>query len=722
VLLGASLLVVAIPDVVGVFLPLLEQTFNTITIFFMVWALVPHVKRLPHLGHLLLLMGILISLALAVSFFPTWQTLAAQGIVYNSTSQATIWGVLQMVLLAAGLLLVVFNAQWRSTLSPIILLFLLLAHISHFWNYPEIIPTETNITYWIRLGHLVAFPLWAAMAYRQSLLPLLIAQRNKAAPASELEAVLLNVSQTVLAENRDAALQTAINLIASVVEATFIGVGLVDEALARLVMTSNFPQVGTDRPRSWELPVADWSILESAVQQKEWVALQPEGAGSGQLHRFYEELEIGPLGALSVQPMLDESQLIGLLFLGQARGVGKVPKKERELAPALASFIVSALNNVDRLDRQRLSTPILPVEPQPVMDETAVSGRIIALEESRQKLQEQLDISQSRLMQTEKRATASSKRAHDLAAMLEEMERVNPDERLNTMTQEIETLRDSLIEAEEAMALASAGEGGLSAEWVMLTITRYSGQLEEAQERIHQLEESLSKHDYGSNEIVTSLVQELRTPMTSIAGYTDILLAERIGILGVKQRDFVHRVQANVARMNALLEQIVQFTTGTEPTVIQLDQSSVNVEDAIETAVTAVITQLREKNLRLELNIPANLPSLSMEQKAMRQIMASLLGNACQSSRNESRIAVTVRTNVLPIPSHSNNNGQTEPFQFMHLAVTDSGGGIRVGSGRAGRLRVVRARLPRWRRRRARADDHVALLALQQRLPRDRAR
>ena len=42
-------------------------------------------------------------------------------------------------------------------------------------------------------------------------------------------------------------------------------------------------------------------------------------------------------------------------------------------------------------------------------------------------------------------------------------------------------------------------------------------------------------------EVIASISQELRQPMSSIVGYTDLLMGESVGILGALQRKFVER-------------------------------------------------------------------------------------------------------------------------------------------------------------------------------------
>ena len=223
------------------------------------------------------------------------------------------------------------------------------------------------------------------------------------------------------------------------------------------------------------------------------------------------------------------------------------------------------------------------------------------------------------------------------------------------------------------MALAAAGEKGLSTEWIMTTITRYSSQLEAAQARIETLEADLLRQERGvTDELVISLAQELRTPMTSIAGYTDLLLSEMLGALGAKQRDFLQRVKANVERMDAFLDLIVQLTTSGERNP-GAESGGVDIQVSIDTAVSNVITQIREKKLRLDLDTSPKLPTLPIHREALQQIINNLIGNACQATPPNGRVAVSACINTLPPPA---NNGHSEPITFLHLAFKDSGGGI----------------------------------------------
>jgi signal transduction histidine kinase len=464
------------------------------------------------------------------------------------------------------------------------------------------------------------------------------------------------------------------------VEASFVGVGIFPPTNKGIIhLTSNLPQVGADAPRSWQLDLVEWPPFRAAIRKRGGVELLPDGQGGRHLRVLYEAMEVGPFGSMLVEPMFVADEPVGMLLLAkgaqrQADDQTAVPARwsarEKAIAPALAAFAGQALTNSFRASSQERLTAV-PAPITPGNEIPTGSGYLIALEAERNKLAAELDTTTNRAAQAETRAIVAMKRAHDLAQTLEEMERIQRDERIEMMEREIDTLRESLAEAEDAMAMAAAGESGLSTEWVMLTITRYSGQLEEAQARIELLESELSRQESGmANELLVALIQELRTPMTSISGFTDLLLGETMGILGTRQRDLVQRVQANSRRMGSLLDQMLQLVANREQAT-PVYEETVDVQDVIETAVTSMMPQIREKNCRLDMEIADDLPALTVKQNDLQQIVTHLLGNACQAAGNNGRVTIIAQANTVQSPTHADG-----PLSFLQITVSDSGNGI----------------------------------------------
>src|SRR5690606_10484375 len=143
-------------------------------------------------------------------------------------------------------------------------------------------------------------------------------------------------------------------------------------------------------------------------------------------------------------------------------------------------------------------------------------------------------------------------------------------------------------------------------------------------------------------EVLVSMVQELRTPMTSIIGYVDLLLSESAGILGEMQRKFLQRVSANVTRLAAMFEDLINVTM-LDTGQFTLAHQPVDVVEAIEDAITNAATQLREKGLGVHLNLDDEIPALRGDPDAINQIIGQLLTNAYLVSPPGSEIYISAQ-------------------------------------------------------------------------------
>ena len=655
-------------------LPPLEQAINTATAVLMVWALVPPFKKQPQLGDTLALILLLVIGVMYIFFAQKWPDMALSGIPYSETTQATIWAVMQLVTLILGVILSFTDRSLWLSLRQIILIILLAAYVFHLWANPATISTQTDIAYWIRLGYLITFPLWAAFVYRTNMETLLIpTPMPQITHESDLPLIINLATRVVSSLQSQENVENAITMVHRLTPASHIRLALnLEDVKSHLQVTSNQQTRNAEENTNWQINLEEWAALRQALMENQTIELTTDGIGARQMLLWYEVMGLPPQGALLIEPMFAEKTAVGLLLLGAKPGEEKWSIDHKNIAPALAAYFAQVLHNSNAFNH---AADQIAVTPAPITDSPQISGRIISLEDERDQLKSALEVSQARLLQAESQSAKSSKQARDLAATLEELEQISQDERVAALETEIDTLRESLIEAEEAMALAAADERGLSTEWIMTAITRYSSQLEVAQARIQTLEANLMRRERGvTDELVISLAQELRTPMTSIAGYTDLLLSEMLGTLGEKQRDFLKRVKANVERMDTFLDLIVQLTTSGD-VGSQLTVEPVDVQTVLETAVSTIITQIREKNLHLDMQIDPEMPELAINREALQQILSNLLGNACQVSAQNTRVAIRATVNKLPESPH---NGHGEAVNFIHLAVTDSGGGVNI--------------------------------------------
>jgi signal transduction histidine kinase len=190
----------------------------------------------------------------------------------------------------------------------------------------------------------------------------------------------------------------------------------------------------------------------------------------------------------------------------------------------------------------------------------------------------------------------------------------------------------------------------------------------------------------AQDDTVMSLVHELRTPMTSITSYTELLLGESVGILGEMQRQFLQRINANIERMSGLMEDIAR--------VISIDAGDgllapepVELINVIEDAIMSLSPQFSERELGVQMDMPSQLPPIRADRDSLYQIVLHLLSNACHSSVPGTEVLVHARLEQYEEQLH-------DLPDYLFMSVTDTGGGIAPEDQRRVFQRLYRADNP----------------------------
>jgi signal transduction histidine kinase len=169
-------------------------------------------------------------------------------------------------------------------------------------------------------------------------------------------------------------------------------------------------------------------------------------------------------------------------------------------------------------------------------------------------------------------------------------------------------------------------------------------------------------------EVIASLTQELRQPMSSIIGYSDLLLSESVGLIGALQRKFLERIKVSSERIGVLLDDLMRIMD-IDSGNLNLAKEPVEVGRVIDDALRATETQYREKNLNLVCQVPPNLPPIQADRDALLQIFSHLLDNSGAASANDTEVHLTVQHEAEQRPG-------TDPLHYLIISVTDTGGGI----------------------------------------------
>lgn len=235
----------------------------------------------------------------------------------------------------------------------------------------------------------------------------------------------------------------------------------------------------------------------------------------------------------------------------------------------------------------------------------------------------------------------------------------------------IESLKADL-EAARTVPMKSANEPSQA---VVMELSRAMGRITELEREVRAAKAKPAapeRRAVGQEEIdaMIGLAQELRSPLTSITGYLDLLLKESVGILGDMQRRFVQRVIANAQRLAGMVDDMVRLAA-LDAGRVRLTFEPVDVVQLVDDTITDVSTPLREKGIEVDLVVDDPVPTVQGDVEAIRQIIGQVLTNAYLATPSESSIQVTVSGR-----QHRPSDRPTEVLQAALISVRDRGVGV----------------------------------------------
>jgi len=161
-----------------------------------------------------------------------------------------------------------------------------------------------------------------------------------------------------------------------------------------------------------------------------------------------------------------------------------------------------------------------------------------------------------------------------------------------------------------------------------------SARIEEAlRERAKALEEA----DRVKTDFVANMSYELRTPLTSIGGFAELLAGGYAGDLTVKGRDYVSAILESVERLSKLINDVLDLTTGNTRGVV-LERERIDLAGLCRTAAEAARTRAAEKAQRLETDISTTAGIVFGDARRLRESIEHVLNNAMAYTDRKGRI------------------------------------------------------------------------------------
>lgn len=173
--------------------------------------------------------------------------------------------------------------------------------------------------------------------------------------------------------------------------------------------------------------------------------------------------------------------------------------------------------------------------------------------------------------------------------------------------------------------------------------------------------DALQQADQIKNAFIQHVSYELRSPLTNIIGFAQLLSDPKFGDLSEKQGEYAEYIQSSSSALLAIINDILDLAT-LDAGIMELDLGEVDVADTVEAAVEGLKDRIAEARINLRTQVPDDIGNMIADERRLRQVLFNLISNALRYSepdgvvdvscaRDDEKVTFVVKDHGLGIPA-----------------------------------------------------------------------
>lgn len=205
----------------------------------------------------------------------------------------------------------------------------------------------------------------------------------------------------------------------------------------------------------------------------------------------------------------------------------------------------------------------------------------------------------------------------------------------------------------------------------------------EIKENLEQLTADLQNLNKMKNSFLGMASHELKTPLTVVSGYSELILSGIAGQADESVLSMVRYISDASDRLTAIVRDIVDVTL-LDRRQLPLRVRLVDFNELIRTATNELEYFFHVRQQTLQLDLDPDLPQVFCDPDRLFQVITNLVGNAVKFTPDNGTITLTTRLlRIMRAPAKSAGNEEVESLDthqhtYVEMVVRDSGIGIDV--------------------------------------------
>jgi signal transduction histidine kinase len=181
---------------------------------------------------------------------------------------------------------------------------------------------------------------------------------------------------------------------------------------------------------------------------------------------------------------------------------------------------------------------------------------------------------------------------------------------------------------------------------------------------------------------LASVAHELKTPLSVMAGYTELLLSGGVGPLNARQLKVLKEMQASGERLRQFVDDFLSFSA-IQTGRIKLDFQLVDMNDCVQEVCSIWQGKFQEQKIEVKIFPAEGLPLVNCDGFKIQRVISNLLHNALKFTPEGGTIQVAIepffwerRRDHRPGQRQERRSGEQKQFNAARVWVADNGPGI----------------------------------------------
>ena len=205
---------------------------------------------------------------------------------------------------------------------------------------------------------------------------------------------------------------------------------------------------------------------------------------------------------------------------------------------------------------------------------------------------------------------------------------------------------------------------------------------------LSKLNDELKSLAVMKDEFLSNVGHELKTPLVSIKGYSELLVDGKLGDVTKQQKMAVDKVLKNSERLERLVDSLL-YVSMVQTGNVEYSFENVKLDKILDQTVKEMFDRIESKNLKFERNIPSELSSINGDKDKLLAMLMNIFDNAIKftphggnislhASEYDNHLYVGVKDDGIGIPEEVMPN-LFQSFYQVDASSTRTFGGTGLG-------------------------------------------